>query len=151
MINAGSRLGSNRSAGRRRRRKGAAMVEMVMILPMFSFVLVASADFSRAFHDFVTITDSARNGSLYASQNPTLSPTAYQAGITAASTIDANGMKTVPTVTTNSGTLGPGNNYVDVTVSNPFNTLASYPGISSQITISRTIRMRVQPTTYRMK
>jgi hypothetical protein len=113
--------------------------------------MVASADFSRAFHDFVTITDSARNGSLFASQNPTLSPSAYQAGISAASTIDANGMKTVPTVSTASGTLGPGNNYVDVTVSNPFSTLTPYPGIPSQIAITRTIRMRVQPTSYRMK
>jgi Flp pilus assembly protein TadG len=127
------------------------MVEMVLVLPMFSFVLVASADFSRAFHDFVTLTDSARNGSLYASQNPTLSPSAYMAGITSASTIDSGGMKTTPTVTTSTGSLGPGNNYVDVTVSNPFTTLTPYPGIPSQITISRKIRMRVQPTTYRMQ
>ncbi len=136
---------------RMRRRSGAAMVEMVMILPMFSFVMVASADFSRAFHDFVTITDSARNGSLYASQNPTLAPSAYLAGITSASTIDAVGMKTTPNVSVSSGSLGPGNNYVDVTVTNPFSTLTPYPGIPSPINITRTIRMRVQPTSYRMK
>jgi Flp pilus assembly protein TadG len=134
-----------------RLRKGAAMVEMVLILPMLSFVLVASADFSRAFHDFVTITDSARNGSLYASQNPTLSSAAYQSGITNAATIDAGGMKTTPTVSTASGNLGAGNSYVDVTVSNPFSTLTTYPGVPSPITITRKIRMRVQPTTYRMQ
>jgi Flp pilus assembly protein TadG len=141
--------GSERSGSRLG--KGAAMVEMVLILPMLSFVLVASADFSRAFHDFVTITDSARNGSLYASQNPTLPSTTYQAGIANAATIDAGGMKTTPTVTTATGNLGVGNSYIDVTVSNPFSTLMTYPGIPSPITISRKIRMRVQPTTYRMQ
>jgi Flp pilus assembly protein TadG len=144
-----SKAGLKRSA--KRRRAGAAMVEMVMILPMFSFVLVASADFSRAFHDYVTITDSARNGALFASQNPTLASPNYLSGTTSAATVDASGMKTTPTVSLASGSLGPGNNYVDVTVSNPFSTLTPYPGISSSITLTRTIRMRVQPTTYRMQ
>jgi Flp pilus assembly protein TadG len=127
------------------------MVEMVAILPMFSFIMVASADFSRAFHDFVTITDSARNGALFASQNPTLAPPAYLSGITSASTIDTGGMKSTPTVSLSSGSLGSGNNYVDVTVSNPFITVTSYPGIPNSFSLTRKLRMRVQPTSYRMQ
>ena len=143
--------GDGRARSRGRARRGAALVELVITLPMLSFILVASTDFARGFHDLVTITDCARNGSLYASQNSTLAPSAYNSGVTSSALAGSGGMSTTPTVTTSSGSLGTQNNYVDVTVSNPFQTLAPYPGIPSSMTISRTIRMRVQPTAYRMQ
>ena len=78
-----------RASSRRTARDGAALVELVIMLPMLSFILVASADFGRAFHDLVTITDCARNGALYASRNPGQSPSTYQAGINSAALADA--------------------------------------------------------------
>ena len=140
-----------RSGERRTRRRGAALVELVVILPLLAFILVAAADFARAFHDLVTITDCSRNGSLYAAQNPTMTGSAYQSGIAASAMAGSTNLGTTPAVTTASGSLGTQNSYMDVTVSNPFQTLGVYPGIPGQVTISRTIRMRVQPTIYRMQ
>ena len=142
---------SPRSGEKRPGRRGAALVELVVILPLLAFILVAAADFARAFHDLVTITDCSRNGSLYAAQNPTLPASTYQSGIVASALGGSANLGSTPSVTTSSGTLGAQNSYMDVTVSNPFQTLGVYPGVPGRVTISRTIRMRVQPTVYRMQ
>ena len=139
-----------RACGHHCRRGGAALIELAIVLPLLSYILMASTDYARLFHDFIIVTDGARNGALYASQNTTQSASVYQAGITAAALADASGLSPTPTVAVTSGTLSSSNNYVDVTVSYTFTTLSSFPGIPSSVVLSRTVRMRVPPTTYRL-
>ncbi len=135
----------------RHERRGVATVEPTLLLPMLAFILVASTDFARAFHDFVTITDCARNGALYAAQNASDSPATYGQGISSAATADSSGLTGAPTVSHSGGSVGAGNDYVDVTVSSPCQTINPCPGIPDRFTLNRTIRMRVQPSTYRMQ
>ena len=141
-----------------RRRSGAAIVELALVLPPLLFMFVAATDFARAFHDGVIVTDRARLGAIYASQNvgtPGLpaNDTTWQSGTLAAALADATELVGAPTVVVAPAALSAipsGNPYVAVTVSCPFQTILTYPGIPSQMTISRTVRMRLQPTTYRM-
>jgi Flp pilus assembly protein TadG len=134
----------------RSRRRGVALLELALMMPLLCFILVASADFARAFHDYVAVTECARNGALYASQNPALNSSARQAGIANTANADANNLPMKPSVTSSTGSDRNGNPYTDVTVSSQFQTLTPFPGIPNQLTLTRTVRMRAQPTTYRM-
>ena len=145
-----SRTKRTKGAWRRQRREGAALIELVLVLPLLSFILVASTDFARIFHDYIVITDGARNGALYASQNSTQAASAYQAGITAAALADSAGFSPAPSVVITSGSLGPDNNYVDVTLSFTFKTISAFPGVPSSMVLSRKVRMRIPPATYRL-
>lgn len=145
--------------GRRsRRRRGAALAELALTLPLLLFLLVAATDFARAFHDSVIVTDRARLGALAASQNVGTpgSPrddASWRAAILAAVAADGGELATPPAVVIAPSALSQvptGNPYVAITVTSPFRTVMSYPGIPSQLTISRTVRMRLQPTSYRM-
>jgi Flp pilus assembly protein TadG len=49
--------------------RGAATVELTLVLPILLFVFVAGADFSRAFYFSQVITESAYRGAQYASDS----------------------------------------------------------------------------------
>ena len=140
-------------------RKGAALVELALILPLLLFSLIAATDFARAFHDLVIVTDRARLGALYASQNVGLpghmaQDLTWQDGIVAAVSADCAELSLTPAVMISPSALSsiPASDpYVSVTVTSPFQTVMTYPGIPSQIKLTQTIRMRLQPTVYRMK
>ena len=52
-----------RLAGRRRRGEGGqSLVEFVLVVPIFLLVLFAIVDFGMAFHAWITVTNSAREG-----------------------------------------------------------------------------------------
>ena len=52
-----------RLAGRRRRAEGGqSLVEFVLVVPIFLLVLFAIVDFGMAFHAWITVTNSAREG-----------------------------------------------------------------------------------------
>src|SRR5438046_5718908 len=50
-----------------RRRRGAALVELSLLLPLLIFLLLAGMDYSRVFYAAVVVANCARNGALYAS------------------------------------------------------------------------------------
>ena len=134
-----------------KRRQGAALLEFAILLPLLLFLLLGATDFARVYHDYLTITDSSRNGALYASLNSAQTKTVYQAGIVSAALADVGGLSPVPTVSTATGNLSQGNNYVDVTVDYTFKTLVNFPGIPNTMPLSRTTRMRVVPSNFRMQ
>jgi Flp pilus assembly protein TadG len=126
-------------------RLGAAAVEFALLLPILCFLFVIAVDFGRVFYFSITVTNCARNGAIYASQNPTTA--VDQTGISTeakrdASNLDANLINV--TSTTNNATNPT---YVDVTVTYPFYTITNFPGVAHTTTISRTIRTTVTPLT----
>jgi hypothetical protein len=92
----------------------------------------------------VTVANCARNGALYACDSAFASNSAYTS-IQQAALADSGNLSPAPTVSSTTGTDTSGNNYVEVTVSYPFQGIINYPGIPSSFTISRTVRMAVSP------
>ena len=118
-------------------------MELAVLLPFLCFLLIIAVDFARIFYFSLTVTNCARNGAAYGSQSPTYA--VDTSGITTAATMDAGNLNsTLMTVSSKTDSATPPT-YVDVTVSYPFTTITSFPGITSRTTLTRTVRMLVVP------
>jgi Flp pilus assembly protein TadG len=129
-------------------RKGVAAVELAVLLPFLAFILVVSVDFARIFYYSLTIENCARNGALWAC-DPYSQPWSPYATVQNAAEADASSLTPAlqdSNVTSASGTDASNNAYVSVTVTYSFQTVTSYPGIPSTVTITRTVQMRTLPT-----
>src|SRR5262245_48086504 len=80
-------------------RRGATAVEMALLVPVLTLLLILGVDFARAFYFYVTITNCARNGALYAA-DPTSPSQSHYASLSAAALADwPSGLSPNPTVT----------------------------------------------------
>ncbi len=124
-------------------RSGVAAVELAILLPFLCFLFVIAIDFARIFYFSLTVTNCARDGAIYGSQDPASSQDTT--GISNAAKMDApnldSSLLTVASAT--DSTVNP--TYIDVTVTYPFTTITKYPGVPSTTTLSRTVRMLVTP------
>ena len=136
-------------------RRGVAAVEFALILPFLCILLLGAVDFSRVFYHYITVTNCARNGALWASDpyaNTALgvvtSSTTWSpyANVTAAALADSNLNPTPTVIGPTSGTDGSGNTTMSVTVSYTFTPLTTFLGFSA-VNLSSTVTMRVLPTT----
>jgi Flp pilus assembly protein TadG len=125
-------------------RGGVAVVELAILLPFLFFIFVAAVDYARVFYYYLTVTNCACQGALYASTDHTHA--LDTSGIQTAALADAADLKPTPSVSSTTGTDSAGNPLVKVTVTYPFKTVTSFPGIPSSVTIRRTVQMRVAPT-----
>ena len=125
-------------------RRGAAVVEAAILLPLLAFLFVIGTDFARVYNPAITLMNCARNGAMYGSQSPTHSQD--DNAIRAAALADAVGMSPQPTVAIRRFTEGS-YPYVEVSVSAQFKTVTNYPGVPSPLTLTRTVKMRVTPAT----
>jgi Flp pilus assembly protein TadG len=125
------------------RRKAAALVELALILPLFAFILVAATDFARIYYIFVTVTDCARNGALYACQNSTQANPAYTTATTAAAVADASNLSPTPTVSAPAFSTINSIHHVTVSVTYNFTPIIPFPGIPSPVAVTRSFTMRV--------
>jgi Flp pilus assembly protein TadG len=126
---------------RSRDRRGAAAVELALLLPLLVFIFLVVIDFARVFYFSQVVSNCARNGALYAS-NLTTAVSPY-ASVSDAALADASNLTPAPTVTSSNGTDTAGNPYVSVTVSWTFSTISHFPGIPETVPLSRTSQMRV--------
>jgi hypothetical protein len=94
----------------------------------------------------LTVENCARNGALYASDPVAASQSPYTS-TTQAALADASNLNPQPTVTSTNGVDSSGNSYVEVTVNWQFKTITNYPGVPNPVNLSRTVRMRIAPTT----
>jgi Flp pilus assembly protein TadG len=127
--------------GRHGARRAVAAVELAILLPVICFLLIITVDYARVFYYSLTITNCARNGAVYESDAAAKGESSY-ATTQAAALADASNLSPAPTVT--SSTSG---DVVSVTVTYPFETIANYPGVPNTILLTRTVQMRMLPST----
>jgi Flp pilus assembly protein TadG len=137
--------------GQDRRQRGAAAAEFAIMVPFLAFILIIAIDFCRLFFAYNTVTNSARNGALWASDpfaNGTVTPSqSPYATVQAAALADANNLNpalTAANITQTSGTDGQGNATVVIKVQYPFKMITSYLGFST-VNLSRQVTMRIAP------
>lgn len=123
--------------------RGAAVVELALLLPFLLFLFVVGVDFARVFYYSQTLATCARNGAIYGSNLVTA--TSPYTSLEQAALADATNLSPQPAVSSTTGTDTAGNPYVKVTVSWNFQTIASLPGVPSTVRLSRTAQMRVSP------
>jgi Flp pilus assembly protein TadG len=123
-----------------RSRRGAAVVELAVLLPFLVFIFLVTIDFARVFYFSLSLTNCARAGALYAS-DPTTADESPFANAQAAALADATNFNPQPTISSSSGTDSQGRTYVSVTASYTFQTITGFPGIPSQIPLQRTVSM----------
>ena len=124
------------------RRRGAAVVELAVLLPLLVFLFVIAVDFARIFYYSVTLTNCARAGAMYASDPTTNAESAF-ASTQAAALADATNLSPAPTVTSVSGVDAAGRPYVEVTAAYSFRTITGFPGVPNQVNLTRKVRMNV--------
>lgn len=129
-----------------RRRKGAAAVELAVLLPLLTILFLIATDYARVFYCSLTLENCARNGALCAC-NAFNYPMPYSS-IAQAAIADGSNLNpplTGSNVTVSNGTDANGNASVTVTVSYTFQTITNYPGLPSAINLTRSVEMRVAP------
>lgn len=114
------------------------------MLPLLLFLFVVVMDYSRVFYASVIVANCARNGALYASDPNVANRSPYDT-LEQAVAADARDLSEPMTVTSREGEDTHGYGFVEVTVTYPFRTVLTYPGIPSQIEIIRTVHMRKLP------
>jgi Flp pilus assembly protein TadG len=138
-----------RRAGGRTRR-GAAAVEFAIILPLLVTIVLACIDFGRFGYMYIAVTNSARAGAGFGSVQKVTTGTlpAWRTAIRRVCTDeidDSTGFVanrlTIPdpVIITEQGGL----RRVQVRVNYQFHMLVSWPGLPSQVALSRTVEMRV--------
>ena len=130
----------------RRVRRGAAVVELAVLLPLLIFLFVIAVDFARIYYVSLTLTSAARAGALYAS-DPGYAGESPFASCQAAALADATNLSPQPTITQTTGTDAQGRVYVEVTAEFTFETISNFPGVPSDLALSRTVRMFRMATT----
>src|SRR5271157_2078801 len=140
----------NRSSTRGGRRRGVAATELAVWLPLLVFVLIIAIDFCRLFFAYTIITNAARNGALWASDqhaNPNFQmvPPSWSpyATVQDAALADANNLSPTPIVLPPTyKTDGQGNPTASVTVQYQFNMISTYLGFSN-VNLLRQVTMPV--------
>jgi Flp pilus assembly protein TadG len=146
------------------RRRAAATVELAILLPFLFFLFVIAVDYCRIFYFAITLENCARNGAYYASNYPNSSNLyndiyGYQnlddaVLRDAASLRDPSQPANDPTYVATYGTSPAGpftdaapspDGYVQVTVTWTFRSITNFPGVPSQVAISRAAVMRMAP------
>ncbi len=133
---------SNRHPGTTRR--GAAAVELAILLPFLIFMFLVAIDFCRVYYYTQTLQGCARNAALYASRtmyaNSGTSPedAARQAAL-------AEGVSLNPPLRPEDITVTSSSDSVTVEIRYPIPTIATYPGVASDLVLSRTVTIRKAP------
>jgi Flp pilus assembly protein TadG len=124
-------------------RVGAAAVELAILVPLLCFLFVIAVDWGRVFYFDLTVENCARSGALYAGRDP--KSAVDTAGIVAEAQKDAPNLDVSKmTVTSNVDSL-TAPTVATVTVNYPFSTISNFPGVSSSLTLSRTVTVMVAP------
>jgi len=129
-------------------RKGAAALELAVLLPLILLFVFACADFGRVMHAYLTVSNAARCGAEYGAMHEFTSFTrsswesrvqsAIQDEMQLVPGFDAGSLQVALATTTDSDGLFQ----VAVEVTYPFRTIVNWPGVPSQVTLDRKVLMR---------
>lgn len=130
-------------------RRGLAIVEFAVCLPLLAFLFVITVDFARVFYYSVAVTNCARDGAVYGSSDA--KHAVDTAGIAAATRADAQNpagtsyIDPAQLAVTSSVDSLTNPTLVTVTVTYPFNSISSFPGVPVQTLLRRTVQIPVAP------
>ena len=102
--------------------------------------IVIAVDFARIYYVSLTLTNAARAGALYASDPATADESAFDSYEDAA-LADATNLDPPPELSSTSGTDASGRPYVEVTAEYTFSTVTVFPGVPSEMSLRRSVRM----------
>jgi Flp pilus assembly protein TadG len=117
---------------------------LAVLLPLISFLFVIAIDFARLFYFSQVVENCARQGALYACDPKSPAANLYTS-LQDAALADASSLSPAPNVTSSNGTDQAGNGYVAVTVTWPFHTITSFPGVPNNVNLTSTVQMRSAP------
>ena len=130
----------SRTRATHRGRRGVAVVELAVVVPLLVFLFVVTVDFARVYYFSLTLQNCARAGALYAS-DPYVADESPFASVQEAALSDATNLNPAPTVTQTSGSDASGRSYVEVTAAHSFKSITGYLGIPKLLNITRSVRM----------
>jgi Flp pilus assembly protein TadG len=116
------------------------VVELAVMLPLLVFLFVVAVDFARIYYFSLTLTNCARAGALYASDPATADESPFDSYQDAA-LADATNLDPQPELSQTTGTDASGRTYVEVTAKYTFSTVTVFPGVPSEMSLSRSVRM----------
>ena len=135
-------------------RRGVLATELAMMLPMLGLFTVIIVDFSRAFYYYLTITNCAENGAVYASgavdpsiyydqnaQTQNNLPTSTK--ITAYANYDATNLGGKLQVSVSPIGSDAYGKYYAVTATYQFNTIVDFMGLTPPMNLKRTVYTRI--------
>lgn len=138
-----------------RNTEGSSFIELALLLPFLFFLFVGAVDLGRLYFMCVEVAGAAQAGALYGVQNPSDTSgmqTAASAGASSLSGITTTASygcecSDGSSVTASCGTTPSCTynyvNYVDVSSSVQYTPIFNYPGLPSNMTLTRETRMRV--------
>jgi Flp pilus assembly protein TadG len=142
------RVGLREATLRPIRRRGAAIVELALLVPLLLLLAFACVDFGRIMHAFVTVTNAARCGAAYGAMHKYTGYTrtfweaevrqAIEDEMAGLEGFDAQKLQTTVVTTTDDDELFR----VDVDVAYPFETAVAWPGVPRQVQMRRRVEMR---------
>jgi Flp pilus assembly protein TadG len=125
-----------------------AASEFALILPVLVTLVMGCVDFGRFAYDYIAVQNAARAGAAYGIMNPYTPTTqsAWQSGVQSAAqdemTQQTGYTSTNLTVQVSTTIESNGLRRVDVTASYPFQTVVSWPGVPSTLTLEAAVQMR---------
>lgn len=121
-------------------RRGVAVVELAILLPLLVFLFVITVDFARIYYFTLTLQNCARAGAMYASDPYVADESPFESTQDAALS-DATNLSPPPTITETSGTDASGRTYVEVSAAYSFQSITGFLGIPKLLNITRSVRM----------
>jgi Flp pilus assembly protein TadG len=123
-----------------RMRRGTAVVELAVLLPLLILLFMITIDFARAYYFSLTLANCARAGAFFACDPSTADESPF-ASVEAAALSDAANLSPQPTISTISGVDAQGRAVVSVTAEYAFRTLGRFPGTPREVLLRRTVTM----------
>jgi Flp pilus assembly protein TadG len=146
MLNSQSQQSADRprvrAAQQRQKSRGQSMVEFALLLPILVTILAIAADFGRAFTAYIEISSAAREGAAAGMMSGSLDDVeaAVLDDIGNGGSIWGTDVDVFPSMVNDDG---QGYQQVVVRVEYTFTPVMPVPGLPSDITMERTVKMRV--------
>lgn len=136
---------AHRTRGIDRRRRGAAAIEMALLLPFLAFLFFVAVDYSRAFYAAQVVDSAARSAALYASAAVDRDPDAATPEQAAVQAAVVEGAGLTPPLAAEDVTVAADGGAVTVTVRYRFAMATSYTGVSDGLEIVRSVTLPAAP------
>jgi Flp pilus assembly protein TadG len=144
---------------RRDRQRGAALIELAVVVTVLSVVVLGTIDFGRIAYTAMALTNASRAGAMYGAQpfkssdftgmrNAASNSASADIGAidppVASRSCECEVAGTTTVIACNASCAGTLRVRVSVTASKTFNMLTRFPGLPNSVSLSRTAIMRAQ-------